>query len=84
MNIRECRHTQQYMHICLSIGYLYFYLSIYTVDMHVYIDSYAFITVYLYVRIKNVHWVGLRTVLTKRPNMYSRFTRKICRFYRAD
>lgn len=52
--------------------------------MHVYIDSYAFITVYLYVRIKNVHWVGLRTVLTKRPNMYSRFTRKICRFYRAD
>lgn len=50
------------MDILLSIGYLYFYLSIHAVDIHVYTDRYAFIAVCVLVRIMKGQGVGPRAI----------------------
>lgn len=42
----------------MSVYPIFILLSIYPVNMHVYTDRHVFISVYMYVRIMNVHWVG--------------------------
>lgn len=51
------------MHICLSVSHIYTYLSINVIDRHVSTDRYVYISVYIYVYIMNVLWVGLRQIL---------------------
>lgn len=57
----------QIYQLCLSIRYIYIYLLIYTVDVHVQSDRYAFISLSMHVHIVNIHWVGPRKIQTDWP-----------------